>query len=182
MAGSRGNYKSKHYDELVSWFQTIPGQHVTVQEIYAHFVESGANIGMTTLYRLLDRLTEEGAVAKYTIDSTSPACYEFIPYNMNSGIGDGNANGNGTQAGLNRRSASNNPNGGNIIAGSIEPSCYHCKCEVCGKLIHLHCEEIKELQAHLFREHHFQLNPMRTVMYGICEDCLKAQTVKKIVP
>ena len=154
MAGSRGNYKSKHYDELVSWFQTIPGQHVTVQEIYAHFVERGTNIGMTTLYRLLDRLTEEGTVAKYTVDPTSPACYELVKSKT-----------------------------GNAAGGADEqPACYHCKCEICGKLIHLHCEEIKELQAHLFREHHFQLNPMRTVMYGICEDCLKAQTIKKIVP
>lgn len=50
-------------------------------------------------------------------------------------------------------------------------SCYHCKCEICGKLIHLHCDEIEALCAHMQKEHHFVLNPMRTVFYGICEEC-----------
>ena len=51
--------------------------------------------------------------------------------------------------------------------------CFHCKCEKCGKLIHLHCEELEGIQAHLQQEHHFLLNPMRTVFYGLCEDCAK---------
>ena len=52
-------------------------------------------------------------------------------------------------------------------------NCFHCKCEKCGKLIHLHCEELEELGGHLFTEHHFQMDPRRTVFYGICEECLK---------
>ena len=24
--------------------------------------------------------------------------------------------------------------------------CFHCKCEKCGKLIHLHCEELEDMQ------------------------------------
>lgn len=53
-------------------------------------------------------------------------------------------------------------------------SCYHCKCEKCGKLIHLHCEEIEELSAHLKAEHHFVFDPARTVFYGLCEECAAA--------
>ena len=52
-----------------------------------------------------------------------------------------------------------------------EDVCYHCKCEKCGKLIHLHCEELKGLQAHLFKEHAFQLDLSRTVLYGLCDKC-----------
>lgn len=51
--------------------------------------------------------------------------------------------------------------------------CFHCKCEKCGKLIHLHCEELEEMQGHLKEEHEFRLNPMRTVLYGICSECEK---------
>lgn len=51
--------------------------------------------------------------------------------------------------------------------------CFHCKCEKCGKLIHLHCEEMREIQEHLSNEHHFKLNTMRTVLYGLCEDCIE---------
>lgn len=50
-------------------------------------------------------------------------------------------------------------------------TCYHCKCESCGRLIHLHCGELQELNAHILNEHGFQINPMRTVFYGLCEDC-----------
>lgn len=52
-----------------------------------------------------------------------------------------------------------------------EQTCYHCKCETCGKLIHLHCDEMKEIQEHLFKSHHFQMDPKRTVFYGLCDSC-----------
>ncbi len=51
-------------------------------------------------------------------------------------------------------------------------ACFHCKCEKCGKLIHLHCGELREIQNHLFEEHRFRMDPLRTVFYGLCEQCL----------
>ncbi len=51
-------------------------------------------------------------------------------------------------------------------------TCFHCKCEKCGKLIHLHCDELEEIGGHLFSEHHFRLDPLRTVFYGLCEECM----------
>ena len=59
------------------------------------------------------------------------------------------------------------------VRNNAHMSCYHCKCEKCGRLIHLHCDEIEELCAHMKNEHHFILNPARTVFYGICESCAK---------
>lgn len=141
MAASRGNYKSKHYSELLAWFQSIPGRHVTVQEVHSYFLENGTNIGLATLYRLLDRLVAEGMVAKYSVDASSPACYEYLSRD----------------------------------AEEEEHTCYHVKCEKCGRLIHLHCEEMKELQEHFLNEHQFRLDPKRTVLYGICADCLKTE-------
>ena len=49
--------------------------------------------------------------------------------------------------------------------------CFHCKCEKCGKLIHMHCDELEEIGTHLLNEHKFKLDPMRTVFYGVCEEC-----------
>ncbi len=49
--------------------------------------------------------------------------------------------------------------------------CFHCKCEKCGKLIHMHCDELEEIGAHLMEEHKFKLDPLRTVFYGVCEEC-----------
>ena len=50
--------------------------------------------------------------------------------------------------------------------------CYHCKCQKCGKLIHLNCDELEEIQEHLFKDHRFKLDPIRTVFYGLCENCI----------
>ncbi|MBQ9708601.1 MAG: transcriptional repressor [Firmicutes bacterium] len=54
--------------------------------------------------------------------------------------------------------------------------CFHCKCEQCGKLIHMHCEDLEGIEEHLYSHHQFKLNPLRTVFYGICEDCLAAES------
>ena len=54
--------------------------------------------------------------------------------------------------------------------------CYHMKCETCGKLIHLNCDEINAFFAHLSEEHGFELDPRRTVFYGICSDCSKKES------
>ena len=54
---------------------------------------------------------------------------------------------------------------------------FHCKCENCGRLIHLQCDELEEIQAHLLEEHNFRLNPMRTVFYGLCEYCIQAEEI-----
>ncbi len=53
--------------------------------------------------------------------------------------------------------------------------CLHCKCEKCGKLIHLHCGELEAIQSHLSQAHHFSLNPVRTVFYGLCEQCRQGE-------
>ncbi len=52
-----------------------------------------------------------------------------------------------------------------------ESSCYHCKCESCGKIIHLTCDEIRELGEHMLKHHGFTVDYHRTVFYGTCEAC-----------
>lgn len=52
-----------------------------------------------------------------------------------------------------------------------EQTCFHCKCEKCGKLMHLHCEELQSIQSHIMAHHGFRLDSMKTVFYGVCEQC-----------
>ena len=60
-------------------------------------------------------------------------------------------------------------------AESCNDNCYHCKCERCGKLIHLSCAELDHIAAHLMDDHAFRLNTRRTVFYGVCADCAKEE-------
>lgn len=48
---------------------------------------------------------------------------------------------------------------------------FHCKCEQCGALIHLDCEELQSIRMHLLEHHDFEWNAGKTVFYGICARC-----------
>lgn len=48
---------------------------------------------------------------------------------------------------------------------------YHLKCEKCNKIIHLDCNEFNRIQKHIYKEHSFKLDSIKTVLYGICKDC-----------
>ncbi|MCR4628033.1 MAG: transcriptional repressor [Bacillota bacterium] len=50
----------------------------------------------------------------------------------------------------------------------------HCKCEKCGALMHIQCDELEALAVHLAEHHHFAINLTRTVFYGVCEKCSAA--------
>lgn len=50
---------------------------------------------------------------------------------------------------------------------------YHLKCEKCGELIHLQCESLDAIEAHILKDHGFAVNPMKTVFYGTCEKCAR---------
>ena len=47
---------------------------------------------------------------------------------------------------------------------------YHLQCKKCGKLIHLHCDEIEDLKQHIAKEHEFEIDSMATIM-GTCAEC-----------
>ena len=55
-------------------------------------------------------------------------------------------------------------------------ACFHCKCEECGKLFHMHSEELEELQEELKSNHRFSMDLRRTVFYGVCETCEQKKT------
>lgn len=134
---SRSKYKTKQREILINYLKTSTGQHITAGDVCDYFKKSGSEIGQSTVYRQLESLVDEGVINKYTVDATSPACFEYM--------GEGSHKG---------------------------ETCFHCKCEKCGKLIHLHCEELEEIGAHLMSDHSFKVDPIRTVIYGLCEACV----------
>ena len=139
---NRMQYVTHQRKDMLDYFQSVGGKHVTAADICECFRQSGKKIGMTTVYRHLEKMVDEGIVKKYIIDGNSPACFEYV--------GGGDA--------------------------CLDPVCFHCKCEKCGKLIHLHCDELEGIGAHLLEHHHFALNAMRTVFYGLCDECMQQES------
>ena len=134
------HYKTKQMSVLLDYLRTTQGQHITAQQICADLQAQGVTMGTATVYRHLERMVEQGLVAKYVVDGTTSACFEFL----------------GEQH-------------------AAAQACYHCKCEQCGALIHLHCEEVQALRSHMLADHGFALDPRRTVFYGVCAQCRAAQ-------
>jgi Fur family ferric uptake transcriptional regulator len=63
----------------------------------------------------------------------------------------------------------------------LEEGCHHhlhLKCTVCGKVIHLDCAQMQEFTDHIKTKHGFTLSYDDTVLYGICQDCMKKQTTR----
>ena len=48
---------------------------------------------------------------------------------------------------------------------------YHLKCKNCNKIIHLYCDEFKNIQNHISKEHDFEIDSIKTVLYGLCKNC-----------
>ncbi len=132
-------YKTKNRNLLFEYFEEKGYEHFTVSDVSAFFDQKGQHMGVTSIYRQLEKMVDEGIVNKYIIDGTSSACFEYV---------------------------------GNNIHHEHE-NCFHCKCEKCGKLIHIQCDDLNELKNHLLQHHDFVLNPLRTVFYGLCQECAK---------
>ena len=47
---------------------------------------------------------------------------------------------------------------------------FYLYCKKCGKIVYLHCYEKEELNAHIAKEHKFEIDSMATIM-GTCADC-----------
>lgn len=49
--------------------------------------------------------------------------------------------------------------------------CFLLKCERCGRILHLDCSKLQGLYDHLEAEHHFRINPHKTLFTGLCDVC-----------
>ena len=48
---------------------------------------------------------------------------------------------------------------------------FHLKCEICGRLIHVECEELAKIASHMEEDHNFRIDRKKTVFYGVCKEC-----------
>lgn len=95
----------------------------------------GQSIGLSTVYRQLEKLEQQGLVHKIVTDEG--ARYQFCDCHLRG------------------------------------RNCFLIKCESCGSVEHVDCTHLEELYAHLDDEHHFRINPRRTLFYGLCCRCAR---------
>lgn len=136
--GETMQYNTKQKNYITAILRNADGTHKTAEEITRELAEQGVSVGKATVYRQLERLTEQGVVRKFFVQEGS-ACYQYV--------GD---------------------------HGDCRNH-YHFKCAVCGKLLHLECDFMDKVSAHVFEHHGFTISNEKTVLYGICAECRKAQ-------
>ena len=57
--------------------------------------------------------------------------------------------------------------------------CFYIKCEECGEATKMECHHLAELYSHVNADHHFSINPKKTIFYGKCEKCGKCEEKNK---
>jgi len=129
-------YNTKQREAILNYISSLEKTHVTAAQITRHFKKEAVPIGRATIYRHLDKLTENGNLRRYVTDGLSGACYQYVGSEDNDDVH------------------------------------LHLKCESCGELLHLECDALDDLERHVLDKYAFQVNVTKTVLYGICDDCL----------
>lgn len=125
-------YMTRQQQAVLTCIAHCPEGCATAAELAEQLHAEGCRVGLTTVYRQLERLAQQGSVHKVVTDQG--AYYQYC-------------------------------------TAHEEGNCFLLKCEKCGAIRHLDCSCLGELYRHLEREHHFHIDPRRTLFYGLCENC-----------
>ena len=73
----RGKYQTKQKEVIAEYFQANPDACLTAEAVYSAL---GADVGMTTVYRAVSRLCEEGFLRRYAPKGAGEAAlYQLNP-------------------------------------------------------------------------------------------------------
>ncbi|MBR4030708.1 MAG: transcriptional repressor [Clostridia bacterium] len=125
------DYKTKQKDAILNYLNEQKERYVTAKELLEHLKAKNIEIGLTTIYRHLEKLEAKGLVRKYHLDGELSACYKACAEQEN----------------------------------------FLLKCEDCGDMVEFKCPDLEHLYTHFNDEHHFAINPHKTVFYGKCGKC-----------
>ncbi|MDD6490059.1 MAG: Fur family transcriptional regulator [Clostridia bacterium] len=78
---SQSGYKTKQREAILKYLVDNSDSHVTVCQIADYLSSNGNHVGVTTIYRHLEKLLEQGLVRKYTVDGSTGACFQYVQEN-----------------------------------------------------------------------------------------------------
>lgn len=131
-----GKYKTKQQVAIMDCLKVHGKNYVTVVEIEKYLKEKNCSVGVTTIYRHLEKLEQDGVVARINVEKQQGACYQYVMEDEND-------------------------------------DCFYIECEKCGEVSRMECHHLSELYHHVNDDHHFSINPKKTVFYGRCSKCAK---------
>ncbi len=72
------SYQTRQKKAILDYLKSTRGRHVTIHDISKHLEDAKTPVGMTTVYRYMDALVNEGFVKKYLFDGLTGACFQYI--------------------------------------------------------------------------------------------------------
>lgn len=75
------SYNTKQGKLVFDCFVNNNGVHLTIEDICSYLKENGTPVGKTTVYRQVQKLSDEGIITKYSIDNESASCYQYTGEN-----------------------------------------------------------------------------------------------------
>lgn len=139
--GARGCYRTKQQERILSYLMNRGDTFLTADAVLAGLRDTGVSVGLTTVYRALERLSDQGVVVKVPALDGSRAQYRYTGPDQN-------------------------PSSGKLV------------CLSCGKTQLLECARLETLTRHIQEDHQFEIDPRRTVLYGLCKHCRANQAPK----
>lgn len=73
-----GKYKTKQQAVIRQYLELQKDSYVTVNQIEKYLKENNCGVGLTTIYRHLEKMEEDGIVTRLKVDGHSGACYQYI--------------------------------------------------------------------------------------------------------
>ncbi len=74
----RTSYTTKQGKAILEYMASLNGAHVTVNKLQnISKAPHSSGMGLTTIYRNLDKFVKTEGVRKYIIDGVSSACYQY---------------------------------------------------------------------------------------------------------
>ena len=70
-------YRTKQALLVLDCFKKNKGIHMTIEDISSYLRSVGTPVGTTTIYRQVQKLSDEGIITKYSVDQESGACYQY---------------------------------------------------------------------------------------------------------
>lgn len=77
----KNQYNTRQRSEIIKYMSENTENRITAKDILRYFSANHIHIGLTTIYRQLNKLIEEGVVRKYRIATDSSAYFEFARKN-----------------------------------------------------------------------------------------------------
>lgn len=77
-------YKTKQREMIRNCFREHKEDYVTIQQISSYLKENDNKVGLTTIYRTLEKLETEKEIASVMIDGVNGTCYRYLPQKSDS--------------------------------------------------------------------------------------------------